>query len=87
MKRINPETNQPFRCGDYNAATNQFFRGYNMQRIKRDGYYVELWLCPESFHAIRERMKLRARKRRHAEAFKRVKTSEQLVADLYKPTS
>lgn len=82
MKRINPATNQPFRCGDTNPDTGMVFRGYNKTKIKRDGYYVELWLLPESFHAIRERMKLRARKRRHAEAFKRTKTAAQIIKEL-----
>jgi len=83
MKRINPQTNQPFKCGDYNPETNQFFRGYHKGKVRKDGTFVELWLCPESFHAIRERMKLRARDRRHKESLKRVKPTEQLIADLY----
>lgn len=87
MKRLNPETNKPFRCGDFNAETGQYFRGYNKGRIKKNGTYVELWICPESFHAIRERMKLRARERRKRDAFKRVRSTEQLIDDLYKPVA
>lgn len=79
MKRLNPETNAPFRCGDYNPETNQYFRGYNKGRTKQDGTYVELWLCPESFQAIRERMKLRARARREREAFRRIRTAQQVI--------
>lgn len=82
MKRINPKTNQPFRCGDYNMQTNQYFRGYNKAKIKKDGYFVELWLCPESFFAIRDKMKLRARKVRHDQAFRRVRTADQIIASL-----
>ena len=82
MKRLNPATNKPYRCGDVNPDTGLIFRGYNMTRVKRDGYYVELWLMPESFHAIRERMKLRARKRRHDHAFRRVKTADQIIASI-----
>ena len=76
MKRLNPATNQPYRCGDINPDNGMVFRGYNMGRVKRDGHYVELWLMPESFHAIRERTKLRARKRRHDAAFKRTHSIE-----------
>jgi len=79
MKRINPETNQPFRCGDYNPETGLYFRAYNKQRIKRDGYYVEMWLMPDTFMKIRERMRLRARDRRHKEAFRRERTAQQII--------
>ena len=82
MKRINPATNAPFRCGDYNPETNQFFRGYDKAKLRRDGTFVELWLNPDSFHAIRERMKLRARKRRQDEAFRRIRTADQVIAAL-----
>ena len=79
MKRINPLTNAPYRCGDIHPETKQVFRGYNKARVKRDGYYVELWLSPESFAAIRERMKLRARQRRQRDAVLRVKTAQQII--------
>ena len=82
MKRINPVTNAPFRCGDINPETRQVFRGYNKGRLRRDGYYVELWLCPESFEAIRNRMRERARARRNAEAFRRARTADQIIAAL-----
>ena len=82
MKRNNPATNQPFRCGDYNPDTNMYFRAYNKQRMRRDGTYVEMWLTPESFTKIRERMKLRARERRTKEAFRRERTAQQIIAAL-----
>ena len=82
MKRLNPETNKPFRCGDYNADTGQYFRGYDLGRLRKDGTFTELWLCPESFAAIRERMKLRARANRKAAAFKRMKTADQIIAEI-----
>lgn len=80
MKRLNPTTDKPYRCGDVDPNTGMIFRGYNKTRIKRDGYYVELWLMPDSFFAIRDRMKQRARKRRHDAAFKRVRTADQIIA-------
>lgn len=82
MKRINPKTNKPFRCGDYNMQTNQYFRGYDKAKLRKDGTFVELWLNPESFYAIRERMKLRARKVRHDAAFKRVKSADQIIREI-----
>lgn len=87
MKRINPQTNQPYRCGDINPHTGMIFRAYNKTRTKRDGYYVELWLHPDSFNAIRDKMRNDARARRKALAFRRTKTTEQLIADLYKPAA
>ena len=79
MKRNNPATEQPYRCGDVHPETGMIFRGYNMGKVKRDGYYVELWLTPESFHAIREKMKLRARARRQRDAFRRERTVQQVI--------
>ena len=79
MKRLNPVTNQPFRCGDYNPETNMYFRGYNKSKTRKDGTYVELWLWPDSFFAIRERMKLRARERRTRDAFRRERTAQQII--------
>jgi hypothetical protein len=79
MKRINPATNKPFRCGDIHPETNQIFRGYDKGRLRKDGTFVELWICPASFHAIRDRMRERARARRSKDAFKRTKTSRELI--------
>ena len=87
MKRINPATQQPYRCGDQNPDSGMIFRAYNKTRTKRDGYYVELWLHPDSFHAIRDKMRNDARARRHKAAFRRTKTTEELIADLYKPAA
>lgn len=80
MKRLNPSTNAPFRCGDVHPDTGMLFRGYNKGKVKKDGFFVELWLVPESFYAIRDRMKLRARKRRQDDAFRRARTADQVIA-------
>ena len=82
MKRLNPETNRPFRCGDVHPDTGLIFRGYNKQRLKRDGFFVELWLMPDSFNAIKARMRERARVRRERDAYRRLRTSEQIIAAL-----
>lgn len=63
MKRINPQTNKPFRCGDV-REDGQVFRSYDMSRIRKDGTFCELWLRSDVFDAIKARMKQRARDRR-----------------------
>ena len=51
MKRINPATNQPFRLGD-ERSDGYLFYGYTA-RVKNNGYYVEIWLNPDSKETIR----------------------------------
>jgi len=82
MKRLNPSTNEPFRCGDVHPDTGMVFRGYDKGRLRKNGTYHELWLSPESFEAIRNRMRDRARARRKAEAFRRLRTADQIIAAL-----
>lgn len=72
MKRINPSTNNPYRCGDIDPDSGMVFRCYNTARMRKDGTYTEQWLMPEVFNAIKARMKMRARKRRDSQAFQRV---------------
>ncbi len=79
MKRINQSTGNPYRCGDVDPDTGMIFRAFNKARVRKDGTYVELWLTPESFNRIRERMKLDARARRQRDAFKRTKTTRELI--------
>lgn len=64
MKRINPATGEPFRCGDVSTETGLVFRAYNMGRLRKDGTFTELWLRPDVWAAINERQRLRARERR-----------------------
>ena len=46
MKRINPNTNLPFKRGDY-REDGFVFRKYGSW-IKKDGYNSELWLSPNA---------------------------------------
>ena len=87
MKRINQQTNQPYRCGDIDPETGMIFRAYNKSRVRKDGTFTELWLHPDSFHAIRDKMRNDARARRKALAFRRTKTTDEMIADLYKPAA
>ena len=82
MKRLNPETNKPYRCGDVDPNSGMVFRCYNLAKLRKDGTYVECWLVPESFDAIKTRMRNRARARREADYFKRLRTTEQIIASI-----
>lgn len=82
MKRINPTTNQPYRCGDVNPDNGMVFRCYDMTKMRKDGTFVEQWLMPDAFDAIKTRMRNRARARRNSDYFKRVRTADQIIASL-----
>ncbi len=43
MKRLNPETNQPFERG-YKRQDGRYFFQYNIQIVKRNGFFQEIWL-------------------------------------------
>lgn len=47
MKRLNPETNEPFRRGDV-RNDGYIFRTYEKQKLQEDGFYKESWLSPEA---------------------------------------
>ena len=82
MKRLNPKTNQPYRCGDVDTNSGMVFRCYNMKRVRKDGTFTEIWLQPDTFAAIKERMRLRAKQRRDTGAFTRTQTTKQIIAAL-----
>jgi hypothetical protein len=46
MKRINPETNKPFKCGDV-REDGFIFDAYVKSVIRKSGYYKEIWRSPE----------------------------------------
>jgi hypothetical protein len=82
MKRLNPETNAPYRCGDADPTTGLVFRCYDMTKMRKDGTYVENWLMPDVFDAVKTRMRNRARARREADYFKRMRTADQIIASI-----
>ena len=51
MKRLNPQTGEPFKLGDV-RADGYLFYGYT-NRIKRSGYFVEIWLNADSHRIIK----------------------------------
>ena len=69
MKRLNPKTNKPFRCGEFNLDTGMVFRCYDLNRLRKDGTFVELWLTPVAFDGIKDKMRNRMRNKRKADAF------------------
>jgi hypothetical protein len=50
MKRLNPNTNQPFKRGDI-RKDGYLFDKYNLSaKVKKDGFYQENWLSPKVFN-------------------------------------
>ena len=47
MKRLNPETQKPFKRHDTRGKDNKVFFAYTRD-LKRDGFFKEIWLSPES---------------------------------------
>lgn len=48
MKRLNPETNSPFRRGDV-RSDGYIFRTYEKQKLQENGFYKESWLSPDAY--------------------------------------
>ena len=49
MKRINETTNAPYKSG-FTRPDGMRFYGYT-KRLRKDGYFIELWLKPEAYAA------------------------------------
>ena len=62
VKRLNPETGQPFRSGDV-REDGFIFRRYNQQRKRPNGEFLEQWYRPETYkrHNDRDRKYMAAR--------------------------
>lgn len=58
MKRLNPETGKPFKAGD-KREDGYVFQNYQLQKIKDNGYFQELWISSST----RKKRELTARKR------------------------
>ena len=53
MKRLNPETNVPFKWGDA-RSDGKIFKSYQIARgPTKEGFYSECWYSPETFEAVR----------------------------------
>ena len=53
MRRINPNTNEFFKCGDL-RKDGYLFKQYVLKRIKKDGFFVEQWSKPWVFTKEKE---------------------------------
>jgi hypothetical protein len=47
VKRINPKTQKPYSRHDTRGKDNKLFFAYT-NIVKRDGYFKEIWITPES---------------------------------------
>lgn len=54
MKRLNPETNAPYKAGDV-REDGFIFRAYEKQKLLETGFYKESWLSPEAYARFRVR--------------------------------
>lgn len=53
MKRLNPDTGEPFKHGEWSECGNRVFWGY-LSRVNKRGYNYEMWRTPESFEKSRK---------------------------------
>jgi hypothetical protein len=67
MKRINPQTGNPFHLGD-KREDGRLFYGYT-NRIKRTGFFVEIWINPDSHHIIKLKDLARKKKKYDSTVF------------------
>ena len=49
MKRLNPETGQPFERG-YRRQDGRYFFQYNVKYVRQDGYFGERWLTEKALN-------------------------------------
>ena len=69
MKRLNPETNLPFKMGEYNPETGLYFRTYT-GKLNKNGLFKESWLTEDALNRFRGAQKKSAerwQKERHKE--------------------
>ena len=56
MKRLNPETNQPFERG-YQREDGRYFFQYTIKKIKRNGFFEEKWLSKAALDHYRAKQR------------------------------
>ena len=56
MKRLNPETNQPFERG-YRREDGRYFFQYTPTKVKRNGFFEEKWLSKAALDHYREKQR------------------------------
>ena len=58
MKRLNQETNKPFKWGDV-REDGYLFKCYKLSKgLKKDGYFMEVWKNPKTFKSMIETKKV-----------------------------
>ena len=60
MKRLNPETGEPFKCGDV-REDGKIFRNYNTHDILKTGFFYEFWQNELDFYRKRTQVKINNR--------------------------
>lgn len=55
MKRLNTETNKPFKRGDM-RADGYVFRQYDLKNISDDGFFYEIWTRPTNLANNRDQI-------------------------------
>lgn len=65
MKRINPDTQQPFKFGD-KREDGYLFYSYQLHHTLPTGFFSEVWMEPDKWHHKREQNKTRGKKRYRA---------------------
>jgi len=90
MKRINPITQKEFSRHDTRAKDNKLFFAYTKE-LKRDGFFKEIWITPESMAKqlrnnanIQRRAYVRRSDRLPPNASKYFKSRPKAKADYYK---
>ena len=61
MKRLNPETNLPFKYGNI-RNDGKYFWGYTKNHIMKNGFYFEQWVTKKKFEDLKEKLKLNRNK-------------------------
>jgi len=56
MKRLNPNTNQPFKRGETRKDGYKFL-SYHYNNLKKNGFYLESWVKPEVFERTTKQQK------------------------------
>jgi len=64
MKRLNPKTGKPFKCGDV-REDGKIFRGYNkLTNVDKNGYVYEIWETEAVFYKRQTERKIQSREHR-----------------------
>ena len=63
MRRLNPKTGKPFKCGDI-GENGKIFKSYTPQnKLSAEGYYYEHWEDEKTFYRNETKRKLNSKKR------------------------